>query len=68
MNTTVLKIMPYLLKSMGLANLYFFGATVSLATVFYCLFFLPETQGKSASDLGRLFSREEEKQKEKEAI
>ena len=43
---------------LGTAGLYYFYGGFALVAIFYCAFVIPETKGRSAKDMKRLYSRE----------
>ncbi|XP_011862528.1 PREDICTED: facilitated trehalose transporter Tret1-like [Vollenhovia emeryi] len=52
----VIKSYPYVVKSMSIEGIFFFFSFSSLAGTAFVYFFLPETLGKSLSDIERFFS------------
>ncbi|XP_018376074.1 PREDICTED: facilitated trehalose transporter Tret1-like [Trachymyrmex cornetzi] len=52
----VIKSYPYILKSMTIEGIFFFFSFVSLTGAAFIYFFLPETLGKSFSDIEKFFS------------
>ncbi len=45
--------------AIGTAGLYYFYASFALISIFYCWFVIPETKGRSAKDMKRLYSKNE---------
>ncbi|KAL6267053.1 hypothetical protein P5V15_000129 [Pogonomyrmex californicus] len=59
----VVKSYPYVLKSMSIEGIFFFFSFMSLIGTAFVYFFLPETLGKSFSDIEKFFSSTKEKKK-----
>lgn len=57
----VVKSYPYILKSMSIESIFFFFSFISLIGSAFVYFFLPETLGKSFSDIEKFFSTRERK-------
>ncbi|XP_014475961.1 PREDICTED: facilitated trehalose transporter Tret1 isoform X4 [Dinoponera quadriceps] len=58
----VIKSYPYILKSIGIGNIFFLFSFTSLLSIIYVYFFVPETLNKSFSDIEKMFtSNKEEK-------
>lgn len=58
----VIKSYPYISKSMGIGNIFFLFSFVSLITIIYVYFFLPETLNKSFSDIEKIFTPSEKEE------
>lgn len=54
----IVKSYPYISKSMNIDNIFFLCSSTSLLGTAYVYFFLPETLGKSFSDIEKYFSLE----------
>lgn len=57
----VIKSYPYILKSMSIEGIFFSFSFISLIGAAFVYFFLPETLGKSFSDIEKYFSTTEKK-------
>lgn len=59
----VIKSYPYISKSMSIEGIFFFFSFISLTGTAFVYFFLPETLGKSFSDIEKFFSSTTKKNK-----
>lgn len=58
MSFLVTKMYPAMVNEMGSVNVFYFYGTVSLASVVYLYFLLPETKGKSLEQIEDMFRRQ----------
>lgn len=63
---TVVKIYPYFLEAIGSQGIFFFFGLMSLVATSFVYFFLPETLGKSFSEIEKYFVSKRDKEKAEE--
>ncbi len=52
-------------EALTTAGLYYLYGSFAVIAIFYCLLILPETKGRSAKEMKRMFSKDNNKEDEK---